>query len=107
MAGTYSQILLHVVFSTKAREGWLTPDVAVRLYPYIGGIIRKERGVLYDIGGVEDHVHLYMRWRPDGAVSDLMRAVKARSRRGRRGGCTRRLRIWVGLRGRRGMGCSA
>lgn len=35
--------------------------------------------MLYDIGGVEDHVHMYLRWRPDGAVSDLMRTVKARS----------------------------
>ncbi|NQU74800.1 MAG: transposase [Planctomycetes bacterium] len=33
----------------------------------------------YDIGGVEDHVHLYLRWRPDANVSDLMRTVKARS----------------------------
>jgi hypothetical protein len=45
----------------------------------LGGIIRAEKGVLYDIGGVEDHVHLYLRWRPDESVSDLMRTVKARS----------------------------
>ena len=79
MPGTYSQLLLHVVFSTKGRTPWITDDVADRLYPYIGGIVRAERGVLYDIGGVEDHVHLYLRWRPDGSVSDLMRTVKARS----------------------------
>jgi len=35
--------------------------------------------VLYDIGGVEDHVHMYLRWRPDASISDLMRTVKARS----------------------------
>ena len=46
MPGTYSQILLHVVFSTKVRTPWITPDVAERLYPYIGGIIRAERGAL-------------------------------------------------------------
>ena len=79
MPGTYSQILLHIVFSTKDRAPWITPEISERLYPYIGGIIRAERGVLYDIGGIEDHVHLYLRWRPDGAVSDLMRTVKARS----------------------------
>jgi hypothetical protein len=54
-------------------------ELAERLYPYIGGIVRAEKGVLYDIGGVDDHVHMYLRWRPDGAVSDLMRTVKARS----------------------------
>ena len=79
MPGTYSQILLHTVFSTKHRKPWITPDVVERLYPYIGGIVRAEKGTLYDIGGVEDHVHLYLRWRPDAAVSDLMRTVKARS----------------------------
>lgn len=79
MPGTYSQLLLHVVFSTKGRKPWITRDVAERLYPYMGGIVRAEKGVLYDIGGVEDHVHMYLRWRPDGVVSDLMRTVKARS----------------------------
>ncbi len=79
MPGTYSQLLLHVVFSTKRREPWITPDIAHRLYPYIGGIVRAEKGVLYDIGDIEDHVHMYLRWRPDGAVSDLMRTVKSRS----------------------------
>jgi len=78
-AGTYSQILLHVVFSTKHRKPWITTDIAERLYPYLGGIIRVEKGVLYDISGVEDHVHLYLRLRPDQSVSDLIRAVKTRS----------------------------
>jgi putative transposase len=79
MPGTYSQLLLHIVFSTKRRQRSITPGIADRLYPYIGGIIRAEKGVLYDIGGVDDHVHLYLRWRPDASVSDLMRTVKARS----------------------------
>ncbi len=79
MPGTYSQLLLHIVFSTRDRTPWITVDVRERLYSYIGGIVRAEKGVLYDIGGVEDHVHMYVRWRPDGSVSDLMRTVKARS----------------------------
>ncbi len=79
MPGTYTQILLHIVYSTRRREPWITPDLAERLYPYIGGIVRAERGVLYDIGGVADHVHLYIRWRPDETVSNLLRTVKARS----------------------------
>jgi REP element-mobilizing transposase RayT len=81
MPGTYSQLLLHIVFSTKHRQPWISPDVANRLYPYIGGIIRAEKGVLHDIGGIEDHLHLYLRWRPDESISNLMRTVKARSSR--------------------------
>ncbi len=79
MPGTYSQILLHVVFSTKRREPWIAPDVASRLYPYSGGIVRDEKGVLLAIGGVEDHVHLYFRWRTDRCISDLMRELKSGS----------------------------
>ncbi len=79
MPGTYSQMLLHVIFSTKQRKPWITEEVRRRLYSYVGGIIREEKGVLYEIVGVEDHVHLYLRWRPDETVSNLMRAVKGRS----------------------------
>jgi putative transposase len=79
MPGTYSQILLHIVYSTKYRKPWITAEIAERLYPYIGGIIRAEKGALYEIGGIEDHVHLYLRWRPDESISNLMRTVKARS----------------------------
>ncbi|MBE7505828.1 MAG: IS200/IS605 family transposase [Planctomycetia bacterium] len=79
MPGTYSQVLLHVVFSTKQREKWISAQIAERLYPYIGGIVRTEKGTLLDVGGMEDHVHLYLRWRPDESISNLMRVVKARS----------------------------
>ncbi len=81
MSGTYSQILLHIVFSTKAREPTITPELAERLYAYIGGIIRSEKGVLFNIGGAPDHVHLFLRWRTDASISDLMRIVKSRSSR--------------------------
>ena len=79
MPGTYSQILLHIVFSTKHRQSWLAPDIAERLFPYMGGIVRAERGTLYAIGGIEDHVHMYLRWRTDESISNLMRTIKARS----------------------------
>ena len=44
MPGTYSQSLLHFVFSTKHREPWITADIPERLYPYVGGIVRAEKG---------------------------------------------------------------
>ncbi len=79
MSGTHSQMLFHIVFSTKHRTPWIAPNVAKRLCPYIGGIVRAEKDVLYDIGGIEDHVHLLIRSRPDACISNLMRTVKARS----------------------------
>ncbi len=81
MPGTYSQILLHIVFSTKQRRPYITPDIQARLCDYIGGIVRAEKGTLYAIGGMPDHLHMLLRWRTDGAISHLMRTVKARSSR--------------------------
>jgi REP element-mobilizing transposase RayT len=79
MPGTFSEVLLHVVFSTKHRQPWLTPDITPRLYQYLGGIIRTEFGALLDAGGVEDHVHLYVRTRTEHSIAELLRTIKSRS----------------------------
>lgn len=79
MSGSYTQIVLHIVFSTKHREPMINDDIRDRLYAYLGGIVRAEQGTLYSIGGVEDHVHLLIRWRADATISDLMRTLKSRS----------------------------
>jgi putative transposase len=79
MAGTFSNLLFHIVFSTKHRSPLITPTVRPRIYKFIGGIIRDEKGLLLEIGGVEDHVHLLARWRPDETIAYLLRNVKARS----------------------------
>jgi len=41
------------------------------LYSYMGGIIRGEGGVSLQIGGISDHVHLFVKLKPAIAVSDL------------------------------------
>lgn len=79
MPGTYSQILLHVVFSTRQRAAMIKPEFQTRLYEYIGGIVRSEGGTLLAIGGMPDHIHLLLRWRTDKAVAELLRSVKSRS----------------------------
>jgi putative transposase len=79
MAGTFSNLLLHVVFSTKHRLPIITPQLRPRLYKFMGGIVRDQQGVMMEIGGVEDHVHLLVRWRPDESIAYLLRNVKARS----------------------------
>ncbi len=79
MPGTWSQILLHIVFSTKNRRELITPGIAGQLYPFIGGIVRDEGGTLLQIGGMPDHVHLLVRWKTDDTVANLVRNVKTRS----------------------------
>jgi putative transposase len=79
MAGTYTNLLFHIVFSTKRRTGLITPELEPDLYAYIGGVIRNQGGKLLDAGGMSDHVHLLLKSKPNVALSDLVRDIKANS----------------------------
>ena len=79
MPGTYSKLLVHVIFSTGKRVMAIKPEIEERLFAYVGGIIRDERGALLAAGGMPDHVHLLVRVPTDLSVADLVRNAKARS----------------------------
>jgi REP element-mobilizing transposase RayT len=77
MPDSYTNLLYHLVFSTKDRRPLITPDYEVRLYDYIGGTVRKLGGISLALNGTVDHVHLLAKLRPDRALSDVLRALKA------------------------------
>jgi putative transposase len=77
MSDSYTNLLYHVIFSTKDRRPLITPDYEVRLYDYIGGTLRRTGGISLQLNGTEDHVHLLAKLRPDRALSDVVRDLKA------------------------------
>jgi len=79
MGGTFTNLQYHIVFSAKSCRPFISDSLRPSLYDYIGGTIRQQRGVLYEIGGAPDHVHIFLRWRPDASVSDLVRDIKSAS----------------------------
>jgi len=79
MAGTYSQLHYHVIFSTKDRAPAIDPFWRERLWQYLGGIVRGEGGIPLRIGGVADHVHLLMTLLPKHDVSTIVQKLKAES----------------------------
>ncbi len=79
MAKTYTKLIYHIVFSTKERAPLITEEIRDRLYPYLGGVIRGEKGSLMEIGGVADHVHLLARFGAAIAVSDMVQRIKGNS----------------------------
>jgi putative transposase len=79
MSSTHTNLLYHVVFSTKERRPLITPPLRDELYAYLGGIIRGERGVLLEVGGMPDHIHLAARFHQDAAVATMVRLIKANS----------------------------
>ena len=79
MGSTLSNLVYHLVFSTKNREPLLIPAVRDDLYRYIAGIVKKEKGVLIQIGGMPDHLHLVVKLNPAHSLSDVMKNIKAGS----------------------------
>ncbi len=79
MGHTFSDVLIHAVFSTKHRRPAITPEIEARMHAYIGGILRAERCSLLAIGGMPDHLHLLVLLHPGVAIAGAMRVVKSRS----------------------------
>jgi REP element-mobilizing transposase RayT len=79
MAHSYTQLLYHLVFSTKQREPLLVPSVLPRLCEYLGGAVRGEGGTALIVNGMPDHIHILARVRQDVALSNVLRAIKANS----------------------------
>ena len=77
MPDSYTNLLYHIVFSTKDRRPLITLEYEPRLYDYIGGTIRSVGGICLELNGTEDHIHLLAKLRPDRAVSDVLRDLKA------------------------------
>jgi len=75
--GSFSQLTYHIVFGTKYRHRSITDAIQGRLYEYIGGTIRAKKGVLIEIGGIPDHIHILTGLSPTIAVADVIRDVKA------------------------------
>src|SRR5947208_145312 len=73
MGNTYASLVAHIIFCTKERAPLITAESRERLYEYMGGIIRRERGSLLEIGGMPDHVHLLLRYKASVSLSVLVR----------------------------------
>jgi len=70
MSDSYTNLLYHIVFSTKDRRPLITAEYELRLYDYIGGTIRDLGGISLALNGTEDHLHVLAKLRPDLAVSE-------------------------------------
>ncbi len=81
MGSTFSSAHIHYIFGTNHREPHLTDEIRTRLFPFIGGILRKEHCQVIAVGGPPDHVHILASLPPTTSMSNVMRLVKGRSSR--------------------------
>ena len=79
MPSTYLSLHYHIVFGTKHREPFITPEILPRLHEYLGGTIRGLGGFPHRIGGIADHVHLLVSLKATHTLADVMRELKKAS----------------------------
>ncbi len=79
MPHTFASLRYHLIFSTKGRNPLIVPGIGKELYSYMGGIIREHDGLLMEIGGIEDHVHILASLRPRFSISELLQKIKGGS----------------------------
>ena len=81
MANTFTQIYIQVIFAVKGRQNLLRKENKEELQKYITGVIKNKKQSLLRISSVSDHVHILIGLKPDIALSDLVRDIKANSSR--------------------------
>jgi len=79
VSGTYTNLLNHIVFSTKERAPLIDASLRDELHKYVGGIIRGQRSEPIEIGGMPDHLHVVAKFHPEMSVSAMVRLIKSNS----------------------------
>lgn len=79
MAATFSNLIYHIIFSTKERVPIITRELMPPLHDYLGGILRGLGGEVLAIGGMSDHIHIICVMKPALSPADIVRKVKANS----------------------------
>ncbi len=73
---TYTQILYQIVFSTYRRTPSLKAEGREDLYRYISGILENKKCHLYQIGGIDNHIHIITHLHPAISLSSLVKDIK-------------------------------
>jgi putative transposase len=81
MPHTYTNLLTHLVFSTRERLPLIHPNWRADLHAYLGGICRELESPARAISGPADHVHILVSMHPSRSVAELVRTLKANSTR--------------------------
>ena len=79
MAATLTNLLYHIVFSTKERRPLIDQDFSDRLHSYVGGIVRANNALALEVGGMSDHIHVLIKLRASASLSHMVQLIKSGS----------------------------
>ncbi|MRT92807.1 IS200/IS605 family transposase [Ancylomarina sp. 16SWW S1-10-2] len=79
MPGTFSQVYIQIVFAVRGRENLISKTWKTELHKYISGIITNKGQKPIIVGGMPDHIHVFVGLKPTMPISDLVRDIKNNS----------------------------
>ena len=79
MGHSYTNLLVHVLFSTKNREKRLSAEIRNDLFPYLAAVLNNQGSKVPIVGGGLEHIHMLVRIRPDQNIATLVRHAKTHS----------------------------
>ncbi len=68
--------LVHLVYSTKHRQPWISSEIQNKLWAYQAGIFKQWESSAVVIGGYKDHVHVLFSLSKKHALKVLVEEVK-------------------------------
>jgi len=79
MADVFSQLYIQVVFAVKNRQALIAPEWEEELNKYITGIVEHRGHKMLAIGGMPDHIHIFLGLKPAESISSLVAEIKKSS----------------------------
>jgi REP element-mobilizing transposase RayT len=76
MSQSLSSVLIHLIFSTKNREPYITPEIELELHPYMAKIFREVKSPSLAINGTSDHIHILFSLGRVITIADLVEEIK-------------------------------
>ena len=76
MSQSLSSVLVHLVFSTKNREPFITPAIESELHPYMAKIFRELNSPSLALDGTPDHVHVLFSLARTVTIAELVEEIK-------------------------------
>jgi REP element-mobilizing transposase RayT len=76
MDSVFSQLYIQLVFAVKNRQALISPSWENDLYKYATKMIENRGHKLLAIGGMPDHIHIFIGLKPTESISELVREIK-------------------------------
>lgn len=79
MPQSLAALIIHLIFSTKNREPFLTSEITTELFPYLTTVFQTLNCPALAVNGASDHVHCLFLLSRTAPLCDVVEEVKKSS----------------------------